>query len=265
MPGAQSVAKFFFEVCETGSHRASSRVLEAFSSSRADGFIVGATPQPAQCVVSRILELARPLTGASTTGCEQLAVRSGEYLGYTVIGAQFQDQPSPVLVESAGPVDELLHHCLDPPALGWVEHRCVRPQQTALAHQAQDVHCQRSELANQIVGVELARGQALEIEVGLEFGIELLVRAVVGLPRHDLVGVELLADQAGGPALKFDLGHDQLLTAAIDVALGQPAHAAQRSGDAIVLDGLLAPTESRPTVRFEPAQTACAQATVSEA
>lgn len=61
-------------------------------------------------------------------------------------------------------------------------HRGIWLQQAALAHQTQNVHCQqRSELAHQVVGVELARGQTLQVKVGLELRVELLVRAAIGI------------------------------------------------------------------------------------
>ena len=132
------MTKFCAEGRESGSAGASGRVLKAFGANRAGDFAAGAKSQPAPCAVFRIGELIRspPRACTSAVGREQLAVQSGECLCFTVIGAQIQYQPAPVLDESAGPVDEFLHHCLNPPALVRMAHRCVRPQQAALAYQA---------------------------------------------------------------------------------------------------------------------------------
>lgn len=143
----------------------SSAALEAARRSRARGvvadfsrlasllggdFAARTTPRPAPCAVCRIRGLLHPMTGAraSIAGREQLAVEPRERLGRPVIGAQPQDQPAPALDEPARPVDQLLHHRLDPPALGRMAHRGVWPQQAALAHQAQDVHRQCCKLAH---------------------------------------------------------------------------------------------------------------------
>ena len=70
--------------------------------------------------------------------------------------------------EPPGAVDELLHHRLQPPVLGWVVHRRLWSLQAALAHQAQEVHRQRRRLAHRVIGVEIAQGQPLQSEAGLE-------------------------------------------------------------------------------------------------
>lgn len=115
--------------------------------------------------------------------CGELGVQPHEHRGRAVMGPEPEHHLPAMLDQPACPVDQLLHHRLDAPSLGRVAHRCVRPEQSALAHQAQDVHRQRREPAHQRVGVELARGQPGEVQVGLELGVELLVRAVVGAQR----------------------------------------------------------------------------------
>mmetsp|Transcript_21056 Transcript_21056/g.81512 ORF Transcript_21056/g.81512 Transcript_21056/m.81512 type:complete len:560 (-) Transcript_21056:10102-11781(-) len=199
------------------------------------------TPQRARCAYFGIREWARLAPGlfASAAGCsKQLAVEPLECLGRPVVGAQSQDQSAPALDDPACAVDQLLYHRLDAPAFGRVAHRCIRPQQAALAHQAQDVHRQRRELAHKVVGVELARRQPLQVQVGLELGVELLVCAVVGVQRDDLLGVERLCTQAGAPAFEVDLGNDQLLAVSVNGALDQPEHATQWSADVFDLQGL---------------------------
>ena len=195
---------------------------------------VPATPQPALSAENGIREFVWPCPGArnSAAGRKQLAVQPRKHARRPIIGAQPQDQPAPGLDDAPSLVDQLLHHRLDAPTLGAVAYRRGRPQQGALAHQAQDVHGQRGQLAHQVVGVELARGQPGEVEVGLELGVKLLMRAVVGVQRDDGLRVELLGAQAGGPAFEFDLGNQQLLTLPVDRALDQPVDAPQRPGDA---------------------------------
>ncbi len=51
--------------------------------------------------------------------------------------------------------------------------------QPELADQAQAVVGERGQMHDRVVGIELARGQALEVQVGLDLGMELLVGPVV--------------------------------------------------------------------------------------
>ena len=103
----------------------------------------------------RVLGRRRGL-GVLRAGCK-LRVQPHEHRRGTVIGPQSEDQPASMLDQPPGAVDEFLHHRLQAPALGLVAHRCVGPEQAALAHQAQDVHRQRRQAAYQRVGVELSR------------------------------------------------------------------------------------------------------------
>lgn len=213
----------------------------------------GAAPQPARRAGFRIRECASPWAGALTAASEQLALEPSECLGRAVVGTQSQEQPPSVFAESCGPVDQFLHHGLDPPALGRVANRYVRPEQAALAHQAQEVLRQRCEFAHQVVAVELARGRPLQIQVGLSFGMALLImRAEVGVQRHDLIGVELARAQAGGPAFKFDLGHNHLLAPAFDVALGEPENSTHGARDTLDPDGLFPDRDALACARAVP-------------
>lgn len=93
---------------------------------------------------------------------------------------------------------------------------------------AQDVYRQRRKSAHQRVRIELARGQPREVQVGLELGVELLVRAVVCVQGDDLPGIES-ARQRGRPAVEFVLGQYQVLAARADRALDEPQHPAHRT------------------------------------
>ena len=80
--------------------------------------------------------------------------------------------------------------------LGAVPSRRVKSEQPAPAHQTQDDHGHGRELAHKVLGVEFARGQPGEIQIGLELGVELRMRAVDGIQCDDSLGV-----QAAGQAL----------------------------------------------------------------
>ncbi len=51
--------------------------------------------------------------------------------------------------------------------------------QSVLPNQAQQIHRHRGELANQIVSVKLSARQALQIHIGLELRVKLLMRGVI--------------------------------------------------------------------------------------
>jgi len=94
--------------------------------------------------------------------------------------------------------------------------------QRALTDQPQQIHSHRAQCAHQVVGVELARGQAHQIHVGLELRVELLVRAVSGVQIDDLLRAEGLGiGQGGAPALQHILRPQHLLASLVDGALGQ--------------------------------------------
>ena len=80
-----------------------------------------------------------------------------------------------------GKVEELLHHGADALALGTVTRRGVRAEQTALPDPAQDVVGELREGEDQCVGGELPRGQAIDVEVSLEFAVVTLAGGVVSV------------------------------------------------------------------------------------
>jgi hypothetical protein len=68
-----------------------------------------------------------------------------------------------------------------------------------LVNQAQQVHGHRGELADQVVGVELARGQALKIYVAFELRVKPLMLGMVALQGNDVLSHKRLG-QSCGPA-----------------------------------------------------------------
>ena len=71
-----------------------------------------------------------------------------EGLGRAVIGTKPEDDAPAMLDQATRPVNEFLHHGLYAPSFGCVAYRRIGPQQSGLAHEAQDVHGQRSEFAH---------------------------------------------------------------------------------------------------------------------
>lgn len=137
-----------------------------------------------------------------------------------IIGPQTQ-HPAPGMADHApGLVDHLLHHRLDAPALGLVTYGSILAVQRVLAHEPQKVHGHGRQLAHQRVGVELARGQALQVHAALELRVELLVRAVPGVQTKDPPHVDARR-QVGRPALQTVFGQQQRLAVFVDGALGQ--------------------------------------------
>ena len=166
------------------------------------------------------------------TGRKKPTVQTGEAFGRPVVGLKSQDQLGSRADESPSSIDQRLHHRLQALAFGCMSYRRVRPEQTALADQAQDVHRNRRGLAHQVVGVELARRQSGQVQYGLELGVKLLMRAVVSVQRHDVGAIELVSRQARRPAGELDLRGDRNLTSGVDSALNEPQHAPHRPSDA---------------------------------
>jgi len=73
-------------------------------------------------------------------------------------------------------IHDLLQHRLQPPSLGRMTDRRNLARQAQLPQQAQTVVGKRPQAQHAIVGVELARGQPLQIEIRLDLRMELLVR-----------------------------------------------------------------------------------------
>ena len=138
------------------------------------------------------------------------------------------EHPTPGMADYAGRlVHHLLQHRSDTPALGRMAHGRIGLVQGVLSNQAQQVHCHGSKPADQVIGVKLAAGQALQVHIGLELGVKLLVRGVVGVQRHDLGRAEP-PGQRRGPALQHVLGQQQSIAVLVDRALGKPVNAPGR-------------------------------------
>ena len=148
---------------------------------------------------------------------------------------QTQD-PAPSMADHAGRLEhQLLHHRLDAPALGCVAHWRVGLCQCVLPNQAQQIHRHRGELANQIVGVKLSARQALQIHIGLELRVKLLMRGVITVQLNHLGRTERLG-QRRRPALQGVLRQQQCVAMLVGAALSQavnPAHRAGLAADAV--------------------------------
>ena len=78
----------------------------------------------------------------------ELLVQTRERFGRAIIDPQPEDDAPTRRDEPTCAVNQLLHRRLQSSALGGVAHRRILAQQPSLAHQAQDVHGQRCELAH---------------------------------------------------------------------------------------------------------------------
>lgn len=130
------------------------------------------------------------------------------------VAPEVQGESACMRGQYGGHAHHFLHHCLQSPTLGRMTQRCVRSQQRLLTDQAQEVVRHGSQAEHEHVGVELAAGQALQIQVGLELAVELFVRAVIGVQRDDRVG---RIGQRGRPAVDVDLGQSNAWPSAVMV------------------------------------------------
>ncbi len=134
-------------------------------------------------------------------------------------------------------------------------HRAQLAGHAQLPHQPQDVVGQLGEVQDQIVGGELARRQPLQVEIGLDLTVELLVGGM-RLVAFDHRLRRLV--QAGPPAFQLIVRFEQQLAIAIGGALDQAHHALDDVFGLVVVvdrDGLrpqrlaLARTQLFPVVR----------------
>jgi hypothetical protein len=115
----------------------------------------------------------------------ELSVQTLKHGVGTVIGTEPQD-PAPGVFDHAPSLEhDFLHHRLHAPSLGRMAQWRVFANERILTNQAQDVHCQRSHCTDRGVGVKLTAGQTLQVHVGFEFTMELLVRGVVFVQIND--------------------------------------------------------------------------------
>ena len=147
----------------------------------------------------------------------------------TVTLVQTQN-PTPSMADhSRGLEHHLLHHGFDAATFGGVAYRRIGLIEGVLPNQAQQVHRQRSELAHQIIVIELARGQSLQIHVGLELRVRLLMGGMVKIQFEDLSRIELLGQRAR-PAFHHVLGQQQNYTVLVNGAPGETIDTTCRVG-----------------------------------
>ena len=121
---------------------------------------------------------------------------------------------------ASGLEHKFLHDRFDAPAFCRMAHGRVGAAQRMLTNQAQQIHGHRGQLANQIVGVELGRGQALKIHVAFELRVKLLMRGILAVKGSDVLSRKRLG-QSCGPAFQNVLRQQQQRAAFLDGALGQ--------------------------------------------
>ena len=139
-------------------------------------------------------------------------------------------KPAPgVLDHSCGLEHQILHHRLDAPTLGKMAHRRIRLVQSVLPNQTQQVHRHCGQLAHQVVGVKFARRQTLQILIGLELRVQLLMRGVIAIQRNDVSRTEALR-QCHRPTFKHVVGQQQSVAVFVYGALNQLVDAPGRVG-----------------------------------
>lgn len=166
--------------------------------------------------------LATPLPGA------ELTVMPIKHRKVTVALPQTK-KPAPGMRDQSCRLEhQLLHRRLDAPALGSIVHRRVRLVQSVLPNQAQQVHRQSSQLAHQ-VDVKPATGQTLQIHVGLELRVKLLMGGMIAIRRKD-VSCCKPAWRCRRPAFEHVLRQQQGDPALVNSALNQTVDTRGRVG-----------------------------------
>ena len=122
--------------------------------------------------------------------------------------AEAQDKPPACTDQPGCQVDQLLDHRADATAFGRVADRGELAEQPHLADGPQDVVGKGTQCHDQRVGGELAAGQSLQVEIGLELAVELLRGGVVPVQGDHLLGFHV---QVGPPALQSDIRGEQQL------------------------------------------------------
>ena len=93
-------------------------------------------------------------------------------------------------------------------------------------------------VSTRVVGGKLARGQTLQVQIGLDLGMELLMGGMIGIQRDHRLRIQRVG-QGGIPALQGHLRQEQPLAVGQDRALGEaedPAHGHRPMG-AFLPDG----------------------------
>lgn len=130
-------------------------------------------------------------------------------------------------------MDQFLQHGAQPAPLGRMADRAQLAGHAELSHQPQDVVGQLGEMQDQVVGGELAGRQALQVEIGLDLAVELLVG---GMRLVALYHRLRRLFQAGPPAFQLIVRFDQELAIGISGAFHQAHHALDDVFDLVVAD-----------------------------
>lgn len=123
----------------------------------------------------------------------------------------------------------LLHQRPGPTMLWDLAHRGVDTTEILLHNQTQQVHRHCSELVHKIVGIEIAGGSSLQIHIGLEVRVKLLMGSVIALQRNDLSGIKIYM-QCCQPAIEYVLWKKQNDTRLLNGALRQTVDTAHWGG-----------------------------------
>jgi hypothetical protein len=144
----------------------------------------------------------------------------------TCAGAKVEEQVPRPGDELRPPVHDFLQYGLQATTHGRMSDRRQFADQPQLADQTQTVVGEHRDMQHRIVGIELARGQSFQIEVGLDLRMELLVRAVILVALDDPFR---RFGQAGPPA--FDL--DRRVPAGADPSCRSCVRRPGRSGESV--------------------------------
>jgi len=102
------------------------------------------------------------------------------------VTAETQDQPPTGCDDSPGTVDQFLDHGLDPPTLGRVANDPFTGEQTELTDEPEDIVHQGGAGHDELIGGKLARGESLQVHVGLDLGVILFTKTVAPIQCNDL-------------------------------------------------------------------------------
>ena len=124
------------------------------------------------------------------------------------VAAEAQDKPPAGTDQPPRQVDQFLDHRADAAALGRMADRGELAEQSHLADGPEDVIGKSAQGHDQGVGGELAAGQPLQVEIGLELAMELLRGGVVPVQGNHLLGLHV---QVGPPAFQGNIRGEQQL------------------------------------------------------
>ena len=150
---------------------------------------------------------------AGRLGGGQLCVQATEEGPHWAPEAEDQFQSPCAVDRSRGQVHQLLHHGADAPTFGAITRRGISPERAVLPDPAQEVVGERGAGEDRRIRGELARGQTLDVQVGLELAALLLAAPMVGTEGDDGF---LFGPQARPPAFNLDLGDQQARVVLVD-------------------------------------------------